>query len=198
MIKHSGAIAAMSARVLSAAALISVMFSHVHAQDAIKRMFDVRLPMRDGVELSADIWLPQEKGKHPLILMRTPYQKVSPEFPTLARFFAERGYAFAVQDVRGRGDSHGKFDYHFQEGDDGYDTVEWLAAQPWSNGRVCMMGPSYLGVAQWQAARRAPPHLACIVPTAAPGDYLNEVPYIGGAFLLRTNLSFHNLISGHI
>jgi len=161
-------------------------------------MFDVRSPMRDGVELSSDIWLPDGEGKYPLILMRTPYLKTMVlEFPSLARFFAEKGYAFAVQDVRGRGDSDGRFNYHFQEANDGYDTVEWMAAQPWSNGRVCMMGPSYLGAVQWLAASKSPPHLVCIAPTAAPGDYLNELPYVGGAFVL-SRLSWLNLVSGVI
>src|SRR5437899_7659481 len=175
--------------------LLFAVSAQVHTQGIIKRMFDVRSPMRDGVELSSDIWLPDGEGKYPLILMRTPYLKTMLlEFPRLARFFAEKGYAFAVQDVRGRGDSDGKFNYQFQEANDGYDTVEWMAAQPWSNGRVCMMGPSYLGEVQWRAASKSPPHLVCIAPTAAPGDYLNELPYVGGAFVL-SRLSWLNLVS---
>src|SRR5688572_10824924 len=148
--------------------LLVAVSAEVRAQAGIKRNFDVRSPMRDGVELSSDLWLPAGEGKHPLILMRTPYLKTMVlDFPGLAKFFSERGYAFAVQDVRGRGDSDGKFNYHFQEADDGYDTIEWMAAQPWSNGRVCMMGVSYLGVVQWLAATKKPPHLVCIAPTAS-------------------------------
>ena len=68
------------------------------------------------------------------------------------------------------------------KGRDGYDTIEWLAAQPWSNGRVGMLGLSYLGTAQWLAARERPPHLTCMAPTAAAGRWFEELPYMGGAF----------------
>ena len=103
--------------------------------------------MRDGVELSADIWLPLEEGRYPLILMRTPYLKTRAllENPQFGRYFASRGYVWAVQDVRGRGDSDGEFGFYPADRPDGYDTIEWLARQPWSNGDVGMMGVSYLG-----------------------------------------------------
>lgn len=159
--------------------------------------------MRDGIELSSDVWLPKGKGPYPLILLRTPYLKVSPPPPTplqysrLARFFAERGYAVAVQDVRGRGDSQGQYGYYFQEAYDGYDTIEWMAAQPWSNGRVGMMGASYSGAVQWFAASQKPQHLVCIASTAAPGDFFNELPYVGGAFL-QYRLVWSNVVSGRI
>jgi putative CocE/NonD family hydrolase len=78
----------------------------------------------------------------------------------------------------------------FQEGKDGYDMVEWLAKQPWSNGRVGMAGLSYLGSVQWLAAREHPPHLTCIAPTAPAGRYLNEVPAIGGAWLMEWALQW--------
>ena len=75
----------------------------------------------------------------------------------------------AIQDVRGRGDSDGKFDFFFQEGQDGHDTIEWMAAQPWSNGDVCTAGVSYLGTDQWLAAREHPSALKCMVATASAG-----------------------------
>ncbi len=180
------------------AVLSVVLVSQACAADPIARMFDVRTPMRDGVELSSDVWLPKEGGKYPLILIRTPYQKTGARYPKLARFFAERGYAVAVQDVRGRGDSQGSFGFFFQEADDGYDAVEGLAAQPWSDGRVCMMGFSYGGTVQWLAASRRPPHLVCIAPTASAGDYLNELPYVGGALWHKWALSWSNLVSATI
>ncbi len=183
-----------------ATAVLFALSAQAQAADTIKRMFDVRSPMRDGVELSSDIWLPAGEGKHPLILLRTPYLKTMPSvgFTKIARFFAERGYAVAAQDVRGRGDSDGKFDFFFQEAEDGYDSIEWLASQPWSNGRVCMMGVSYLGTVQWLAASKKPPHLVCIVPTAAAGDYFNEIPYIGGAWMHQWSLSWRNGVSSTI
>ena len=103
-----------------------------------------------------------------------------------------------VQDVRGRGDSDGNFDFFFAEADDGYDTVEWVAEQPWSNGRVCMMGVSYLGTVQWLAARERPPHLVCIAPTAPGGIWFDEAPYNGGAFMMQFALGWANGVSGRI
>jgi putative CocE/NonD family hydrolase len=155
--------------------------------------------MRDGVELSSDVWMPVQAGHFPVILIRTPYLKTMAllKFTELARYFVKEGYAFAVQDVRGRGDSDGTFNFLFQEGADGYDTVEWLATRPWANGRVCMMGVSYLAALQWLAARERPPHLKCIAPTAPAGRWLNELPMVGGAFQLSWALDWLNGVSGH-
>jgi uncharacterized protein len=168
--------------------------SHARAEDGIRNQFGVRTPMRDGVNLSSDIWFPREPGRYPIILVRTPYIKgpgILGLVP-LARFYAEHGYVFVIQDTRGRGDSDGTFNFFFSEGKDGYDTIEWLAAQPWSNGKVGMIGVSYLGTVQWLAAREHPPHLVCIAPTAPAGRYFNEIPYSGGAFTLAWALSWLN------
>ncbi len=167
----------------------------------LRQLLDLRTPMRDGIELSSDVWMPQTAGKYPVILIRTPYVKTDPmtaQAVALSRYFAEHGYAVAVQDVRGRGDSDGKFDFYFQEAADGYDTVEQLAAQPWSNGRVCMMGVSYLGAVQWLAAKERPPHLACIAPTSPSGSYQDEIPRMGGAFMMMWALMWLNETSGHV
>jgi hypothetical protein len=156
------------------------------------------IPLRDGVKLAADLWLPEVPGKYPTILIRTPYMKTMAllKAAELGKYFASRGYALAVQDTRGRGDSEGRFDFFFPEGPDGYDTIEWLAAQPWSNGKVGMMGVSYLGTVQWLAAREHPPHLVCIAPTAPAGRWLEELPYQGGAFGHRWALNWLNGTSG--
>jgi hypothetical protein len=103
--------------------------------------FDVRVKMRDGVELSADLYRPDAEGKFPVILNRTPYTK--PGLVRTARYFVERGYVFVAMDVRGRGDSDGKFVPYRNDGQDGYDAVEWCAAQPWSTGKVGTIGGSY-------------------------------------------------------
>jgi putative CocE/NonD family hydrolase len=181
------------------AAVFMVASWHASAGDVTQR-FGVRMPMRDGVELSADIWLPAEEGRFPAILIRTPYLKTTARhrYPEYGHYFASRGYVFVVQDVRGRGDSDGEFDFFFGEGDDGYDTIEWIAAQPWSDGRVGMMMGSYSGTLQWLAARERPPHLVCIVPTAPAGRYFDEVPYTGGAFMLGFALPYLNDVSGRI
>ena len=164
----------------------------------VRTQFGVMIPMRDGVRLAADVWLPSVPGRYPVLLARTPYMKTGLDLNQWAYYFASRGYAFAIEDTRGRGDSEGRFDAFFGEGKDGYDTIEWLAAQPWSNGRVGMLGPSYLGTAQWLAARERPPHLACIAPTAAAGRWFEELPYMGGAFTGALALAWVNETSGRI
>jgi putative CocE/NonD family hydrolase len=168
------------------------------AATKIIRKFDVRTPMRDGVELSSDVWMPEGPGPYPVILLRTPYNKAVPfqQAGELGNYFASHGYAFAVQDVRGRGDSDGTFNFFFQEAHDGYDSIEGLAKQPWANGRVCMMGVSYWGTTQWLAAKERPPSLKCIAPTSPAGRYLDELPASGGAFMMMWALNWLNDTSG--
>ena len=121
--------------------------------------------MRDGVRLFADIYRPATREKVPVILVRTPYNKdQSYEHSPFARLAAENGYAAIVQDVRGCFSSEGVFAPYLQELNDGYDSVEWAAALPFSNGKVGMQGFSYRGAVQWQAAVMNPPHLVAIFP----------------------------------
>lgn len=140
----------------------------------------VKVPMRDGVALSADVYRPKAEGKFPVIVVRTPYKKEMSELQ--GRFFARRGYAMVVQDCRGRFGSPGEWEPFVNEPKDGYDTIEWAAVQPWSNGKVGMIGASYLGWVQWWAARERPPHLVTIIPNVAPPDPLYNIPYEYGAF----------------
>jgi putative CocE/NonD family hydrolase len=125
---------------------------------------DVVVPMRDGVRLRADILRPSE-GRVSTLVYRTPYGKrdALEEHTTFTRA-VERGYAVVVQDVRGRYTSDGEFRPYENEGRDGYDTIEWAARQPWSNGRVGTFGLSYPGAVQWLAAVENPPHLEAMVP----------------------------------
>lgn len=149
-----------------------------------ERRSAVPTPMRDGVKLVADLWLPAGGGRYPTIVIRTPYGRTADWMNGrgIAEYFASHGYAVMIQDVRGTGQSAGSFGFLFQELDDGYDSIEWAARQPWSNGRIGTMGLSYFGAAQWVTALRKPPHLVCLAPTAAGGMYFNELPYVGGAF----------------
>lgn len=145
--------------------------------------WDARVPMRDGVELSADIYLPPDftlKKQYPALLMRTPYLKSTLRHVEVAKYFAYHDYIFVFQDVRGRGDSDGDFHPFQSERWDGYDSVEWVAAQPWSNGKVGMLGGSYLGYVQWAAARDKPPHLVTFVSTAPGGKLQQELPFFNG------------------
>ena len=192
-------------KILLSLFLISLIIVPVIAQQVIEQpkgiriMLDQRVVMRDGVELSADVFLPEKEGKYPVILMRNPYNKsirrevIPYDFMT---YFVQYGYVVVVQDVRGRGDSDGKFGFYHAEIEDGYDAIEWAGVQPWSNGRVGMMGLSYLGAVQWQAAKIVPPHLVCLVSTAAPGDFMNEIGYVGGAFMAWGNLIWTHSVSG--
>ena len=165
-----------------------------------RQIFGLETTMRDGVKLVSDVWLPAGPGPFPVILVRTPYIRTEPSlhFAQTASYFVEHGYAYVVQDVRGRGDSGGEFRFLMQEPKDGYDSVEGLAAEPWSNGRVGMMGVSYLASVQWLAAKEKPPHLVCIAPTSPGGNILDEVPATGGAFMIVWALNWLNGTSGHI
>ncbi|MGE0555901.1 MAG: CocE/NonD family hydrolase [Gemmatimonadales bacterium] len=158
--------------------------------------FGVRIPMRDGVQLTADVWRPEDGLRHPVLLVRTPYLRTGLGLVDWGRYFAERGYAFVAQDTRGRGDSDGEFSFFAGDGEDGYDTIEWLARQPWSNGKVGMLGVSYLGTVQWLAAKHRPPHLTCMAPTAPGGRWFDELPYLGGAFAHAWALNWVNGTSG--
>ena len=144
-------------------------------------------PMRDGVKLATEVYLPPGEGPFPVILQRTPYNRRAPSpgsncDAAIGRYFAARGYATLNQDTRGRYRSEGEFDAMRQEARDGHDAVEWAAAQPWSNGKVGMVGGSYVGLTQWQAAVEQPPHLVAIAPHYSSSDYLQGWTYQGGAF----------------
>ena len=136
----------------------------------------VKIPMRDNVELNATLYLPKKPDgsapKMPVVFTLTPY--ISDTYHPRASYFASHGYVFALVDVRGRGNSGGEFEPFAQEPHDGHDVVEWLAQQPFCDGKVAMWGGSYAGFDQWATAKELPPHLATIVPAAAahpPLDY---------------------------
>ena len=136
---------------------------------------------RDGVTLYADIYRPKADGKFPVILMRTPYDKSVGWAAAPAYQIASHGYIAVVQDVRGRYTSEGEWYTFRHESDDGYDTVEWVAALPYSNGKVGMMGGSYVGATQMLAAIAHPPHLAGICPVVTASNYHDGWTYQGGA-----------------
>ena len=148
------------------------------ARDRI--LFDQRVPMRDGVTLSADVYLPPASGqpdeRFPVVLMRTPYVKAQLRTMESARYFAGQGFAYVTMDVRGRGDSDGVFTPYVNDGSDGYDAIEWLAAQPWSDGSVGTIGGSYPGRIQWLTALEQPPHLRAMVVLVSPADPFVETP----------------------
>jgi putative CocE/NonD family hydrolase len=135
-------------------------------QEGVDLSWGVRIPLRDGVRLQATVYLPSGmEGPLPVIFTLTPYTADS--YHERADYFARHGYVFALIDCRGRGNSEGEFEPFASEGRDGYDVVEWLARQPWSNGKIAMWGGSYAGFDQWSTLKEFPPHLATIVPAAA-------------------------------
>lgn len=125
----------------------------------------VEIPMRDGVHLNATIYKPKGTSPTPAIFTLTPY--ISDTYHARAYYFAQHGYAFALVDCRGRGNSGGEFEPFINEGSDGHDIVEWLAAQPWCDGSVTMWGGSYGGYDQWLTLKTCPPQLKTIVPVAS-------------------------------
>jgi len=163
-------------------------------------LFTVRIekgvdaPMRDGMRLSADIFRPDAPGKFPVILIRTPYDKEGySTYSSFPDYAARKGYVVIVQDVRGRYGSEGVFLPYVQEIEDGYDSVEWAAALPYSNGKVGTQGCSYLGAVQWQLATASPPHLVAIFPQCTFAN-ARHFFFFGGAF----DLSWISWLNGRL
>ena len=143
---------------------------------------DVPMKTRDGVTLYADIYRPKSFDKFPVILMRTPYDKSANWAVAPAFKIVPRGYVVIIQDVRGRYRSEGEWYPFRHEQADGFDAVEWAAALPYSNGKIGMMGASYVGATQMLAAIAQPPHLAAIAPNMTASNYHDGWTYQSGAF----------------
>lgn len=164
----------------------------------VRTLTNVRVPMRDGVHLSAEVYLPAAEGPFPTVLMRTPYQNNTPSMVEKGRRYANLGYAFVMQDCRGRYDSDGDF-YAFEaDAEDGFDTQQWIGAQPWSTGRVGMTGPSYLGWVQWASAPLQSPHLACLALQVMAPDLFRGLFYRGGVMKLATMMSWARMMDGRV
>lgn len=138
--------------------------------------WNTRVPMRDGTELSADIYRGEDGSPRTTLLARTPYNKNTAEQQERAEEYVRNGYNFVWMDVRGRGDSDGSFEPWRKEGRDGYDTIEWIAAQQWCDGDVVTWGASYLGCIQWMTALEQPPHLRAMIVYVAPSDPFEDNP----------------------
>jgi len=152
----------------------------------------VKIPMRDGKTLAADIFLPKTEGKFPTILIMTPYNRklLAAAIPAAAmksKLIDREHYAFVVVDWRGfygskdAGGEPGKKQPD-ANGKDGYDTVEWIAKQKWSDGKVGMWGSSALGKIQYMTAVQQPPHLVCICPMVTQHGYFYNRFYHGGVY----------------
>jgi uncharacterized protein len=148
------------------------------AEESVRIIFGINIRMRDGVRLNATLYEPVTLGATPCIVALTPY--TADTCHTRAISFCTEKLRFLVVDVRGRGDSEGRFQPFRNEANDGYDTIEWVANQPFCDGNVGMYGSSYLGHAQWMTAKESPPHLRTIVPAASP--------HLGSDFPMRANI----------
>src|SRR5260370_12027869 len=172
-------------RALLPSALVAAVAFPALGQGSADTTVDVtwgaKIPMRDGVLINATVYRQRGAGALPVVFSFTPY--ISDSYHVRGMYFARHGYVYVLVDVRGRGNSGGAFEPFIHEGKDGYDVVEWLARQPWCNGKVAMWGGSYAGFDQWTVAKELPPHLATIVPAAAahPGV---DFPAMAGIFYL--------------
>ncbi|WP_088831493.1 CocE/NonD family hydrolase [Paenibacillus tyrfis] len=148
----------------------------------------VPVPMRDGVTLYADIYRPDSPERHPVLLMRTPYNKADAQTMNYAHpsWYAQHGYVVIIQDTRGRWESEGEFQPYRTEAEDGYDTIEWAAGLPYAIPKVGMYGFSYVAAVQWLAAANRPPHLTCIAPAMIGSDSYQGKTYRSGAFALAS------------
>jgi len=156
----------------------------------IVQYLHVPVAMRDGVRLSANVFLPTERTRVPAILVRTPYGKGDGITPNHLAF-VEHGYAVVVEDVRGRYESEGAFQPLTQEVQDGDDTLNWIARQTWSDGKIGMMGGSYVGIVQWKAALSGNPHLKAIFPVVSGyDDYRDRYYSTGGAMKIGNRLEW--------
>ncbi len=157
---------------------------------------DVPMLTRDGVRLVSDVYRPAADGRHPTLVVRTPYGRQVPLSSSLrdAEFFSRHGYVVVHQDTRGRGDSEGTFYPFLTEGVDTYDTIEWAATLPWSNGDVGTVGQSYMAIVQYLVAPLQPPHLRAMVPVAGPIDMFDHCVYRGGAFELQWMLNYFTML----
>jgi hypothetical protein len=157
-------------------------------QAPANKLLHVPVPMRDGVHLYANIFLPFEHSRGPAILIRTPYgkaERLSPNWQALE----DHGYAVMIEDVRGRYESEGTFEPLTQEPADGDDTLNWMARQPWCDGKVGMTGGSYLGIVQWKLALTKNRHLKAIFPVVSgDDDYRDRFYSTGGALKLGNRL----------
>ncbi|MGD9712171.1 MAG: CocE/NonD family hydrolase, partial [Thermomicrobiales bacterium] len=154
----------------------------------VRFLYDLKAPMRDGVRLSTDVFLPDSPGAWPTIVLRTPYQSLWSRWIKHAIWWAERGYAFVIQDCRGKFESEGNFYAYIHDGVDSYDTLSWIADQPWCNGKIGTWGRSYGGIYQWMLGPLQSPDLTCMAAHVISDDFFRDNHYIGGAFQLTLSI----------
>ncbi len=178
----------------AAAAFAALVFlwsatSNAKAPFTVDAKVDVMVPMRDGVRLATDIYHPAQdgqplEGRHPVVLIRTPYGKGNGE-SSEGKYFASHGYVVVIQDTRGRYRSEGVWHWMTDDGPDGFDCAAWIVQQSWSNGRIGMMGTSYVGGTQHALAMSGSPHLKTVIPVDAVSNMGRQSMRNAGAFEMR-------------
>ena len=166
------------------------LYEGSHQEYGVVSESNVVMTARDGVRLATDLYFPAidgrtADGRFPVILERTPYDKAAPGNVTNGKYFARRGYVCAIQDVRGRFESEGEWYAFAKEAPDGFDAVEWLGTQPWSNGKVGTMGGSYCGSDQAALATLDPPHLSSMIIAVGASNYYHSSMRQNGALEQR-------------
>ena len=151
---------------------------------------DVKVPMRDGVRLSACIYRPDKEGRYPTLLVRTIYNNKQVSYLAWTQRFVEAGYAVVMQDCRGRYDSEGPWEPYIHEAEDGYDTQQWIGEQPWCDGNIGTFGISYVGFTQTLPAPFRSPYVKALVPIASQQDNFGH-QYVDGALHLHVAMVFH-------
>ncbi len=161
----------------------------VSAMDVRKDLF---IPMRDGVHLAMDVYRKDGSGRHPALLVRTPYLKETAIVTSQVGPFVEAGFVVVVSDTRGTGFSEGEYDYYNYAGGpfDGYDTVEWMASEPWCDGNVGIMGTSAMAILAYLTAITQPPHLKAMMADAHPADFYYDQWFQGGVFRYQNRITW--------
>jgi putative CocE/NonD family hydrolase len=185
-----------SARIILVLSILLSIQTVVAAQKTyeVEVRTEVKIPMRDSVELSANIFLPKAEGKYPVILIRSPYGKGDAKYGD-GLFYAERGYVVVSQDCRGKGSSQGVWEPFANECNDGKDTQKWLLEQPWCNGSIGTAGGSYVGFTQWISAPNAGDYLKAMFPVVPLVDTYGDGVYIDGALNLALMMGWGSLVA---
>lgn len=185
-----------SARIFLVLSVLLSLQTIVAAQESpnVDVRTEVKIPMRDGVELSANIFLPKAEGRYPVILIRSPYGKGDEKYSD-GLFYAGRGYVVVSQDCRGKGTSQGEWEPFANERNDGTDTQQWLLEQPWCNGSIGTAGGSYVGFTQWISAPNAGDHLKAMFPIVPLVDTYGDGVYIDGTLNLALMMGWGSMVA---
>lgn len=168
------------------------------AKHPMEIRYNIPVRARDGVKISVDVFRPKDGGRHPVMLLQTPYNNDGDNVMDGAWSYVKRGYAYVTVDVRGRYDSEGTFKPYDSDGRDGSDVIDWIVKQPWSNGKVATHGASYSGKTQWMLAKENNPHHTAIVSYVAPADDFRDQTRYNGVPKLDLMYTWMMMMDGRV